>query len=79
MQAFKNVLQLIFYLIWIPLGILLFVVVIFLIFNNPLKSLGGGMGGPGEFGQQEQGGPSEEMIKQYMQRGGGQQPSGSQK
>lgn len=52
LQAFKSVLQIIFYLIWTPLGLFLFALIIFLIVANPLERLG--QGGPGGFGQ---GGP----------------------
>lgn len=61
MQNFKSVLQLIYYLIWIPLGILLIAGIIFLIVANPIGSLleslpfggppGGGGFGPGGGGQ----------------------------
>ena len=82
MQGFKNVLQLIFYLIWIPLGFLLFAVIIFLIINNPLSKLspggfGGSGGSPSSFGPADRGSgyQSEDMMKQYMQQGQNQQPS----
>ena len=82
MQGFKNVLQLIFYLIWIPLGFLLFVIIIFLIISNPLSKLSpGGFGGSGgsqsSFGPPsgDSGFPSEDMMKQYMQQGENRQPS----
>ena len=85
MQTFKSILQIIYYCIWIPLGILLFILAIYLMVNNPLKALGGfgaggpGGGGPGSFGspgggfgEGASGGgmPSKEMIEQYMKQGG---------
>jgi len=82
LQGFKSVLQLIFYLIWIPLGFLLFAVIVFLIISNPLSKLSpGGFGGPGgspsSFDPPDGGSgfPSEDMMKQYMQEGGNRQPS----
>ncbi len=84
MDRLIKFLQVIYYLIWIPVGILLLAGIIFLIVANPLSGLtealkglggaGGGFpsippaGGSGGF-------PSEEMMKQFMERGG---PPGGQ-
>ena len=73
MDGFIKVAQVVFYVIWIPLGILLIALTIFLLVSNPLGQLSKMMGPPqGNFGNQ--GGssgafPSEEMLKQFMQQG----------
>lgn len=90
MDKFIKVLQVIYYIIFIPLGILLVAFIIYLVVSNPLgKLMGGGFGGPGGgfgggqpgggFGQQG-GFPTEEMIEQFKRQGdssqgGNQQPS----
>lgn len=71
MQGFKNVLQLLFYLIWIPLGILLFVLVIFLLFNNPFTKMQGGFGSPpAGYGGNPGGMQADQMMNQPMQMQG---------
>lgn len=44
MEKLHHVLAIIFYLIWIPLGILIGIVVIYLVLTNPLKTLTQGLG-----------------------------------
>lgn len=77
MDKLRQTLEVIFYLIWIPLGILLLAGIIYLIAANPfagmmeLMSGGGGLplapsgdsfGPPGG-----QGSPSEEQIRQFIE------------
>jgi len=79
MEKFRHILAVIFYLIWIPLGVLLLAGIIFMIMANPFAGMMGMMsGGPGGFDQSSSGGfPSEEMMKKFMQEGG-QPPGGSE-
>lgn len=76
MDKLIKVLQIIYYIIWIPLGLLLVAFIIYMMVANPLgRIMGGGMGGPGGgFGGPPGGGgsnfPSEEMMKEFMQKGG---------
>lgn len=67
MEKLIQVLATIFYLVWIPLGLLLLAGIVFLIVANPLAGimdlLGGGI--PSEGGFQ----PTEEMIQQFLQQG----------
>lgn len=81
MQAFKSVLQIIFYLIWVPLGLFIFALIIFLIVADPLEKLGSlgsgsSFGGPGGFGPPGGGFPSQEQMQQFQQQGGA--PGGGQ-
>lgn len=74
-ENLNKAMQLIFYIVWILLGILLFGVIIYLVAANPMAKLGQVGGGPGgDF-------PSQEMMRQYTQQGGqaGQFPSPSGK
>lgn len=83
MDNFIKVLQIIYYLIFIPLGVLLIAVIIYLVISNPLSQLsrgggppaGAGFGGPGGGGSPAF--PSEEMMKQFMQQGQGSAPDGA--
>ncbi|MAG60067.1 hypothetical protein CMO96_04740 [Candidatus Woesebacteria bacterium] len=78
MNTLKNLLAIIFFLIWIPIGVLLLAGIIFLITANPLAGMMegmqmmGGMGGDIPSGGQDF--PSEEMLKQFMQQ---QDPGGN--
>ena len=72
MEKLNQVLSLIFYLIWIPLGILLIAGVVFLIVANPLAGIQQALGSlQGGFGQSAPAGgfPSQEMIRQFMEQG----------
>ena len=77
MEKLRQTLAVIFYLIWIPLGLLLVAGAIFMIVANPfagmmeMMSAGppGGFGPP-SFGEEDGGFPSEEMMKQFMEEGG---------
>ncbi len=79
MDNLNKILATIFYLIWIPLGILLIAGIVFLIVANPIGSFlenlpFGGPSGSGGFGQPGGGFPSPEEIQQFQQQGG--PPSG---
>lgn len=73
MDKLRQTLAVIFYLIWIPLGLLLIAGIIFLAVANPLAGIMELIGRevPGG-GATERGGfePTEEMIQQFMQQGG---------
>ena len=78
MNGLRQILAVIFYLIWIPLGILILAVIVFLITANPLGGLlellqagGAGGGSPGSpastRGEPAGGFPSQEQIQQFQQ------------
>jgi len=80
-EKLRQILAVIFYLIWIPLGLLLIAGIIFLVVANPLAGLmsGGPSAGSGFEQSGTPGGgfqPTEEMIRQFMEQGGS--PDGSQ-
>ena len=71
MEKLRQTLAVIFYLIWIPLGLLLIAGIIFLIVANPLAGLMSG--GPSAGSEFEQFGtpgggfqPTEEMMRQFI-------------
>ncbi len=80
MDRLIKFLQVIYYFIWIPLGLLLIAGIVFLIVANPLAKLGefGGPGGGFPGGAPGQGGsgggaggfPSQEQIEQFQRQGG---------
>lgn len=81
MDKLIKALQLIHYLIWIPLGILLLAVIVFLLVANPFAGVMDVLGGAGgglpaglsgdSFGPPGgQGFPSEEMIRQFLEQQG---------
>jgi len=76
LQSFKSVLQVIYYLIWIPVGILLLAGVIFLIVANPLEKLGQfGPGGDAFGGPPDRRfGPDQESNQSGGSPDGGQGP-----
>lgn len=71
MEKLNQVLSIIFYLIWIPLGILLIAGIVFLIVANPigslLESLPPGAAGGGGFAPPSGGFPTQEQIQQFQQ------------
>ena len=74
LQSFKSVLQIIYYLIWVPLGLLLIAGILFMIVANPLAKLGQFGGPPGGFGgpAMDQGEPSERAGSNQGEFGGSQ-------
>lgn len=64
MDSLNKILSIIFYLIWIPLGLVLLAGIIFVIVANPLGQIMGMLGGSGGL-------PSEDMMKQFQQQGPG--------
>jgi len=74
MDNFIKILQIIYYIIFIPLGILLIAGIIFLLLANPLGRFNQGFGGPpggGDFGpgsQRDFGPPSSENQQREQSR-----------
>ena len=71
MEKLRQTLSVIFYLIWIPLGLLLIAGAIFMIVARPFTGMMEGMQMMSQFGPPpgaESGGfePSEEMMKQFI-------------
>lgn len=67
MDSFITVLQIIYYIIFIPLGVLLIAGIIFLLVANPLGRFNQGFGGPpdgGNFGSGSQSGPPSSENRQ---------------
>lgn len=82
MNNLREILTVVFYLIWIPLGILILAGIVFLITANPLGGLlelfqaggasGGSPGSPASTRGEPAGGfPTQEQIQQFQQQGPG--------
>jgi len=72
-EKLNQTLSAIFYLIWIPLGLLILAGIVFLAVVNPFAGIMQMMGGgsSAESGTDPGGGfqPTEEMIRQFMEQG----------